>query len=762
MRVLGVARAARVCRRLVACSRTRRPAAAPSAPPAAQPRGRRSRRSSSRPPSTGSAPRLSRSRMAAARTVRRAPRRASRCRRCSQAVAEHADGYVRFRALVLLSGFNDPRTRDVMVAALARPERSPARGRLRATSSTTRIRSVVPRLLEALDKRGVRVRASRADARARRARRATRACADAMDGLVMQGQDFFRSAVIEALGDYKARVRAAERSPRSPSSRVRCRTMRCWRSGRSATRRRSPMLAGLAAHRAARRRSRRSRPPSACSASTARRTQRTSPRRCASRSPTPGFQELLRASASGLAALAVAGQRGGARDARSSRACRPATRRARRSRSRIGTVALRNTPLVLKVLEDAPDPRRRRSLLLRDAFDMLEEDFEEERFFVDRPPRATGRPPTDLAARTRRRRRSSRRSSSDAMDYKQSGVDIDAGNEVVRRIRSLARGTFTPGVLSEIGSFGGLFRLGARGRRRSRARRQRRRRRHQAARRVHDRRPRHRSARDLVNHCVNDILVQGARAALLPRLPRDRPARSRRRACRSSRGSRARCRENGCALLGGETAEMPGFYADGEYDLAGFIVGVGRRERADRRHAASRRATCSSGCPRPGCTPTATRWPAASRSTSRGLRRRRHVPELGDDGRRGAARAAPLVPARDPAAARRRGVIKGMAHITGGGITDNLPRILPAGTAARRSIAARGTCRALFQWLQRTGGVPDADMLRTFNMGIGLIVACAPDRRDARARARWRRPASPRRARDRRDRRRRAATSTYR
>ena len=79
---------------------------------------------------------------------------------------------------------------------------------------------------------------------------------------------------------------------------------------------------------------------------------------------------------------------------------------------------------------------------------------------------------------------------------------------------------------------------------------------------------------DLVNHCVNDILVQGARAAVLSRLPRDRPARSRRRRCRSSRGWRRACRENGCALLGGETAEMPGFYADGEYDVAGFIVGV--------------------------------------------------------------------------------------------------------------------------------------------------------------------------------------------
>src|SRR6476620_8919013 len=158
------------------------------------------------------------------------------------------------------------------------------------------------------------------------------------------------------------------------------------------------------------------------------------------------------------------------------------------------------------------------------------------------------------------------------MDYKASGVDIDAGNEVVRRIRSLARGTYTSGVLSDIGSFGGLFHMGAA----------------RAAdpvlvasadgvgtkRRVAFMTGRHRTIGvDLVNHCVNDILVQGAE----PLFFLDYLATGRLEpdvAVEIVEGLAAACRENGCALLGGETAEMPGFYADGEYDVAVFIVGV--------------------------------------------------------------------------------------------------------------------------------------------------------------------------------------------
>src|SRR5256712_10476911 len=163
------------------------------------------------------------------------------------------------------------------------------------------------------------------------------------------------------------------------------------------------------------------------------------------------------------------------------------------------------------------------------------------------------------------------------MEYKAAGVASDAGNEIVRRIRSLARSTFTPGVLSDIGSFGGLFRLD--------------RDRYQdpvlvssadgvgTKLKVAFMTGRHDTVgADLVSHCVNDILVQGAE----PLFFLDYLATGRLSPAVVEQGvagvARA-CRENGCALLGGETAEMPGFYADGEYDLAGFIVGVGERER---------------------------------------------------------------------------------------------------------------------------------------------------------------------------------------
>ena len=163
------------------------------------------------------------------------------------------------------------------------------------------------------------------------------------------------------------------------------------------------------------------------------------------------------------------------------------------------------------------------------------------------------------------------------MDYKQSGVDIDAGNETVRRIRTLAKGTFTPDVLSDIGSFGGLFRVpqgecdepvlvasadgvGTKLKLAFMSGR-------------HDT-----VGQDLVNHCVNDILVQGARPLFfLDYLATGRLAPA--VAEQIVSGMAVACRENGCALLGGETAEMPGFYADGEYDLAGFVIGLVDRAR---------------------------------------------------------------------------------------------------------------------------------------------------------------------------------------
>ena len=305
------------------------------------------------------------------------------------------------------------------------------------------------------------------------------------------------------------------------------------------------------------------------------------------------------------------------------------------------------------------------------------------------------------------------------MDYRQAGVDIEAGNEVVRRIRTLARRTFTPGVLSEIGSFGGLFQLGPAG--------------------IDD--PVlvasadgvgtklriafltnvHRTIGvDLVNHCVNDILVQGAE----PLFFLDYLATGRLNpdvAVEIVEGLAAACRENGCALLGGETAEMPGFYADGEYDVAGFIVGaVARNRLIDGRTIKPGDALI--GLPSSGLHTNGYSLARRIAFDIAGLRIDSHVSELG----------APigqvlLVPHRSYLPVIRpllsSALIKGMAHITGGGITDNLPRILPEGTAA---VIDRSAWQVppIFQWLQRTGGVPDEDMVRTFNMGIGLIIAC--------------------------------------
>lgn len=309
------------------------------------------------------------------------------------------------------------------------------------------------------------------------------------------------------------------------------------------------------------------------------------------------------------------------------------------------------------------------------------------------------------------------------MDYKTSGVDIDAGNEAVRRIRHLARSTFTQGVLSDIGTFGGMFRL--------------------EPGRFHD--PvlvasadgvgtklkvafltgRHNTVGvDLVNHCVNDVLVQGAEPLFF--LDYLATGRLEPQVAESIVGGMAgACRENGCALLGGETAEMPGFYADGEYDLAGFIVGAVERERL-----VSGRAVMVGdvlvGIPSSGLHTNG--YSLARRIIFDELKLQvdSYVPEL-----RRTVGEALLEPHRSYVTMIRPlldgGRIKGMAHITGGGITDNLPRVLPHGTAA---VVDRSAWEAppIFRWLQRAGSVPAEEMLRTFNMGIGLIIITARDR----------------------------------
>ena len=307
--------------------------------------------------------------------------------------------------------------------------------------------------------------------------------------------------------------------------------------------------------------------------------------------------------------------------------------------------------------------------------------------------------------------------------YKSAGVDIDAQEKGLAQVKKLARGTFTPGVLSEIGSFGGLFRpdltgmaepvlvASADGVGTKLA----------VARLSGDYST---VGRDLVNHCVNDILVQGATplffldyvgaGALDP-------------ACLVElvRGVAQGCKENGCALLGGETAEMPGFYQPGDYELVGFIVGI-----------ADRKAVLDGSRVARGDVLVA--LPAAGLHTNGYSLARRILFDrlglaVGDrapwNGKEtvGEALLAPhlsyLAPLRPllghPA-------LHGLAHVTGGGLTDNLPRMLPAGTHAHVRVGA-WEVPEIFHYLQEQGAVSSEEMFRVFNMGVGMVLLVAPD-----------------------------------
>jgi phosphoribosylformylglycinamidine cyclo-ligase len=232
---------------------------------------------------------------------------------------------------------------------------------------------------------------------------------------------------------------------------------------------------------------------------------------------------------------------------------------------------------------------------------------------------------------------------------------------------------------------------------------------------------------DLVNHCVNDILVQGAEPLFfLDYLATGRLSPKVAEAVVG--GMAAACRDSGCALLGGETAEMPGMYADGEYDLAGFIVGVVDRERLINGRTIAV-GDVLVGVPSSGLHTNGYSLARRIVFETLGLGVESHVPELSTTV--GEALLEPhrsylhlIQPILDG------GRVKGMAHITGGGITDNLPRILPHGTAAVVD-AKSWTVPPLFRWLQQSGRVPSDDMMRTFNMGIGLIIVTTPHQSEA-------------------------------
>jgi phosphoribosylformylglycinamidine cyclo-ligase len=305
----------------------------------------------------------------------------------------------------------------------------------------------------------------------------------------------------------------------------------------------------------------------------------------------------------------------------------------------------------------------------------------------------------------------------DKTSYRDSGVDIDAQDEALREVRHIARGTFTPNVISEIGSFGGLFRADFEGITKpvlvsstdgvgTKLR-------VAQAMKIHDT-----VGYDLVCHCVNDILVQGAR----PLFFLDYYATGKLRPPVMTdvvRGMARACRENGCALIGGETAEMPGFYGDDDYDIAGFIVGVVDESKVitgnDVREGDVLLALPSAGLHTNGYS----------------LARRILIDQLGHDfqtilpqigGKIGEVLLAPHISYLKPLlplVEERK--IHALAHITGGGLTDNVPRVLPGSLDARIKLGSWPVL-PIFHYLYDEGHVDPMEMLRVFNMGVGMIV----------------------------------------
>ena len=305
--------------------------------------------------------------------------------------------------------------------------------------------------------------------------------------------------------------------------------------------------------------------------------------------------------------------------------------------------------------------------------------------------------------------------------YRDAGVDIDAANKAKDRIKLLARSTFTPRVMTEIGSFGGMFRADFGAMREpvlvSSADGVGTKLRVAFMTGIHNT-----VGYDLVCHCVNDILVQGARPLFFMdyiaagKLVPDTIASV-------IEGLARGCSEAGCALIGGETAEMPGFYADGEYDVAGFIVGVVDREKI-----------IDGSRIQPG--DVLIGLPSVGLHTNGYSLARKllfevagYEPDAKIDALGLSAAEELLKPHRSYLGALDKlldsGAIKGLAHITGGGLLENLPRILPDGTAAEIS-AGSWPVLPVFHLLAEIGRVTASEMHRTFNMGIGMVIVASP------------------------------------
>lgn len=306
------------------------------------------------------------------------------------------------------------------------------------------------------------------------------------------------------------------------------------------------------------------------------------------------------------------------------------------------------------------------------------------------------------------------------MTYAQSGVDIDAGNALVERIKPAAKRTQRAGVMAGLGGFGGLFDLKAAG--------------------YSD--PVLVAATDgvgtklriaidtghvdgvgidLVAMCVNDLICQGAEPLFFldyfatGKLDVDSAARI-------IEGIAAGCAQSGCALIGGETAEMPGMYEGGDFDLAGFAVGAMER-------GATLPAAVAAGDVLLGL--------ASSGVHSNGYSLVRRIVDasgLGWDdpcpwgaGTLGAALLTPTtLYVKGAVAAIMGGALHGLAHITGGGLTENLPRVLPDGLGAQVDLSA-WTLPPVFAWLQEQGGMEQGELLKTFNCGMGMVAVVAPE-----------------------------------
>lgn len=305
--------------------------------------------------------------------------------------------------------------------------------------------------------------------------------------------------------------------------------------------------------------------------------------------------------------------------------------------------------------------------------------------------------------------------------YQEAGVDIEAGNRAVELMKDAIRATYTPAVLAGVGAFGGLF---------------------DAASLVSMPAPVLVASTDgigtkvkvaaqlgqfdtigadLVNHCANDILVQGAQ----PLFFLDYIAASRlipEQAAAVVTGIAQACRALGCVLLGGETAEMPGVYAENEFDVAGTIVGVVERARIVDGHSVTA-GDVLIGLPSSGLH---TNGYSLARRVLAGLDWTAPAGELGGGVSIGTALlAVHRCYLADVQKVWEAGItIKAMAHITGGGLIDNVPRTLPAGLGADFD-AGSWPVPPIFGLIQRHGQVPDADMVHTFNMGLGMVLVVA-------------------------------------